>query len=258
MLSNNEQKERRSRINALAGTILFHALVIALLLLLALHASQPQAEDGVEVNLNYFAAKDTLADSLKTATVATDTTSASATEISAAKSDRPEVMPIRRMTRQDKQDEMLFPNAKKIIETPNERIVNPKIINQPVSAKKGEKNQQPSLPSMANSGNRPSGAVANQVELPPGIQVQLAGRGVVSISKPVFSPSVEGRIVVSIIVNNEGKVVFASSAGRGTNISDIHIRVQAEEAARKTSFVPDKNAPEGQKGTLTYILTRQK
>ncbi|MFA5972608.1 MAG: hypothetical protein WC780_09675 [Lentimicrobiaceae bacterium] len=54
MLSNKEQKERKSKIAAVAGTILFHVAMLLTLLLLALRTPLPlPGEEGVEENLGY-------------------------------------------------------------------------------------------------------------------------------------------------------------------------------------------------------------
>lgn len=54
MLSNKEQRERKSRMAAVAGTILFHALLLLILHLLTLRTTLPlPAEQGVEVEIGY-------------------------------------------------------------------------------------------------------------------------------------------------------------------------------------------------------------
>jgi len=73
--------------------------------------------------------------------------------------------------------------------------------------------------------------------------------------KPAYNVSEEGKIVVSIIVDNDGTVITAR-IGRGTNIDDPTLRSATIEAAQKTKFnkiTSDKN----QSGTITYIFNLQ-
>lgn len=82
----------------------------------------------------------------------------------------------------------------------------------------------------------------------------LNGRslGKSGLPKPQYDVQVEGKVVVTIRVNPEGKVI-ATSINRGTNTANPTLRKAAEEAARKARF----NAISGnqtQDGTITYYF----
>ncbi len=89
-----------------------------------------------------------------------------------------------------------------------------------------------------------------------GISFDLGGRKAHFLQKPSYNSVEEGRIVVSIKVNKLGKVTYASAGAKGTIISEISLRKQAEDAALKTVFAPDDKAPEEQRGTITYVFKK--
>ena len=69
---------------------------------------------------------------------------------------------------------------------------------------------------------------------------------------PVYNVQDEGRVVVTIVVNPEGKVI-ATSINKRTNTVNPALRRAAEEAARRARF----NAVSGvnnQSGTITYYF----
>ena len=91
-----------------------------------------------------------------------------------------------------------------------------------------------------------------------GISYDLGGRGARSLPKPTYNSPEQGKIVVSIIVNRQGQVTSASAGAKGTTISEINLRQQAENTARKTVFEPNADAPEEQRGTITYVFVKQR
>ena len=79
----------------------------------------------------------------------------------------------------------------------------------------------------------------------------LAGRNIKTLPKPSTQFNQEGKVVVNIQVNNEGKVISAT-VGEGTTVSDYQTRQVALEAARKAEFSPSENKI--QVGTITYTF----
>ena len=81
----------------------------------------------------------------------------------------------------------------------------------------------------------------------------LSGRK--ALSKPIKKPECqeEGTIVVSIEVNQKGKVTKAQTGGlRGSTSSAPCLEKAAKEAALKTTWNADGNAPPKQRGTIIY------
>jgi hypothetical protein len=266
MLSNNEQKERKSRIIAIVGTILFHALMLVVLLLLAFHTPLPlPGEEGVEVNLGYSddgmgdiqpevpalapnAAQPPSQNKVDEQMVTENNEETPAIEKNKKKDIKPSPIPVKKTT--------------PVVEKPKEPTVNQKAMypgkstktspggNQGITGKPGDQGKPNGTPGSPNyDGNGGKGD---------GISYDLGGRGSRSLPKPTYDSPEQGKIVVSIKVNREGKVTYASAGAKGTTISEINLRQQAESAARKTLFAADADAPEEQRGTITYVFVKQK
>lgn len=85
-----------------------------------------------------------------------------------------------------------------------------------------------------------------------GISYNLAGRGVQSLPVPKYDSQQEGRVVVRISVDRNGRVTQATAGVQGsTNLDQYLLRV-AREAALQARFEPKPDAPEIQTGTITY------
>lgn len=85
----------------------------------------------------------------------------------------------------------------------------------------------------------------------------LSGRK--ALSKPIQKPDCEeeGRVVVTIKVNQSGKVIKAEQ-GKGTTNSAPCLVDAAIKAASKTKWNPDDKAPSTQKGTIIYNFSLSK
>ena len=82
----------------------------------------------------------------------------------------------------------------------------------------------------------------------------LAGRTKVYIPLPTYKSNEQGRVIIQIWVNREGKVTRAEFQPKGSSTTNGNLVNKAKEAAMKASFNPDPNAPEEQKGTITYLF----
>ena len=85
-----------------------------------------------------------------------------------------------------------------------------------------------------------------------GVSFNLGGRGKKELVSPTASTPKVGKIVVEILVDKEGNVVQARAILQGTTISDENLKRKCVQAAKKCKFAADSNAPEVQKGTITY------
>ncbi len=90
-----------------------------------------------------------------------------------------------------------------------------------------------------------------------GISFSLGGRGSLSLFKPAYDSKEQGKVVVTIKVDRKGNVVSAVSGAKGTNVSDQTLWQLAKDAALKSRFKEDPDAPEMQMGTITYNFIRQ-
>ncbi len=80
----------------------------------------------------------------------------------------------------------------------------------------------------------------------------LKGRNKVALPPPTQCSS-KGKVVVSIRVDRNGRVVEAKLKRFESTVFDECNVNNALSAARKSTFTPDTNAPEIQEGTITYI-----
>ncbi|MCM1163098.1 MAG: hypothetical protein NC339_02445 [Muribaculaceae bacterium] len=79
----------------------------------------------------------------------------------------------------------------------------------------------------------------------------LGGRTIASWETPSSAP--KGTITVSVTVDRQGKVTAATyQSGTGAAAANIAARKSCVNAALKSRFSVDLNAPAAQKGTITY------
>jgi TonB family protein len=90
-----------------------------------------------------------------------------------------------------------------------------------------------------------------------GISYSLGGRGSLMLHKPPYDSKEQGRVVVTIKVDKNGNVTSAVAGAKGTNVSDQTLWQLAKDAALKSKFASDPNAPDTQVGTITYNFIRQ-
>ena len=83
----------------------------------------------------------------------------------------------------------------------------------------------------------------------------LQGRSATgSLPRPVYSVQNEGKVVVTIWVDNYGVVQKALAGAKGTTVTDNALWTAARNAAMKAHFSQSADAPALQQGTITYIF----
>ena len=82
----------------------------------------------------------------------------------------------------------------------------------------------------------------------------LAGRTAVSLPKPEYNSNQQGKIVVRIWVDQQGRVTRVEAPYKESTITTGTLVEQAKAAARRARFNASTNAPEEQIGTITYIF----
>jgi TonB family protein len=85
-----------------------------------------------------------------------------------------------------------------------------------------------------------------------GISYDLIGRTSRSLPKPSYNSVEQGRVVVSIWVNREGRITRVSAGAKGTTVTDPNLIRQAESAARQALFSANPDGPEEQIGKIIY------
>lgn len=84
----------------------------------------------------------------------------------------------------------------------------------------------------------------------------LGDRAALSKPKPAYNCQEEGKVVVEIKVDRNGKVVYASVAKGTTNTAEC-LTAKAIQAAYKTKWQPKEGAPIEQRGKITYHFILQ-
>jgi TonB family protein len=88
--------------------------------------------------------------------------------------------------------------------------------------------------------------------------VNLGGRSLVgTLPKPDYPVREEGRVIIEIRVDQQGRVVGASFRSRGSTTTNTALVAAAEQAALKARFDVNEDAPVTQTGTITYNFRLQ-
>ncbi len=85
-----------------------------------------------------------------------------------------------------------------------------------------------------------------------GVGYSLAGRKPKGLPKPTYNSNEQGRVVVKIVVDRNGKVISAIPGVKGSTTLDSSLLQAAKKAALSTTFDKKTSAPSKQTGTITY------
>ena len=254
-------KIEKSQIVGLATTLAIHALVIVLLVVLAMRTPLQEEESGIPVMLG-------------NAELAQGHTEAyQFTEVSSVKSDVPNISNAPQTQPQPQVDEPLvtqpdeptveMPTAEEIEAQKRaeaERQAAERAAQQMASAfgkgfemgSKGEATE----PATEGTQGVETGVSAAEKATGQGVlgTFDLNGRSISGDGLPVPINTVqdEGRVVVTITVSPEGKVI-ANSINRRTNTANPELRKAAEDAAKRAQF-NKIDAVDNQTGTITYYF----
>ncbi len=267
----NKMTNKKNKIKGIFGTILFHLLVLLVIIFFGLSTPLPlPGEEGVEVNLG---------------TSDQGTGRIQHEEPTPKKQETPPPTPPQQ---EEQKEDIITQKAEEapVIEENKEekKVEEEKPVEQPpqkVEEKPLEKPEQPKVdPRAIYKGKSTDGTGQNEGETGQpgdqgkphgdpdvnnhdglggagnGISYSLGGRGAKHLPKPSYISQEQGKIIVTIWVNKEGKVVKAVAGAKGTNIADLRLSKLTKEAALRSIFNPDPNAPDVQKGSITYNFIR--
>jgi len=83
----------------------------------------------------------------------------------------------------------------------------------------------------------------------------LKGRKIVQRPTPMTDPEDEGRVVVEIIVDETGRVIKATPGQRGSTTTSANLYSKARQAAMQARFNASPNGIKEQRGTYTFVFT---
>ena len=245
-------KEKKDKGIAVAGTILFHALAVLILFLMAFRTPLPlPGEEGVEVDLGMM--------------------DQGMGNIQPEKPAIPMAAQPQQQTNKNEED-IVTQNDDEAPAIEKPKNTKPKQ-EKPAEEPKPTVNQR----ALFKGNNNPQSGGSEGITGQPGDQgipnglagikkydgqggkgngtgYDLGGRGAKSLHRPNDDFSEEGIVVVDIWVNRQGKVTRAEVATKGTTVINSDMRQKATQAALRSSFAADPNAPEEQHGTITYTF----
>lgn len=244
--------KNKGKKKALMGTIMFHLLLLICFIFMGLkYQNPPPAEEGIAINFGFddFGSGDTepsISEPIETKVVPVESTDDISTqdveEVSVVK-EKPKETTIKPTetteVTEDKKEEKVV-NTKALY--PGKKENNS--TSQGVSSgdgNQGSENSNPDANSYTGGGNGYDGIAFN-----------LGGRTISEVKKPIYDSQAQGKVVVSIRVNQNGKVISANPGAKGSTTTNAYLYSKAKEAALKTTFNPKADAPNVQIGTIIY------
>ena len=247
-----DNKEKKDRGIAIAGTIAAHALIVLVLFLMAFRTPLPlPGEEGVEVDLGMM--------------------DQGMGYVQPEKPAIPQAAQPQQQPNQNK-EEIVTQNDDEAPSLEKPKNTKPKQ-EKPAEEPKPTVNQR----ALFKGNNDPQTGGSEGITGQPGDQgnpnglagikkydgqggrgngtgYDLGGRGAKSLHRPNDDFPEEGIVVVDIWVDRQGKVTRAEVATKGTTVIDSDMRQKAKQAALRSSFASDPNEPEEQHGTITYTF----
>ncbi len=269
-----EASRNKDKTRALAGTVVFHAMILIVFLLFGLTSPELPQERGVLVALGYTeegigdrqpltasppdpaptpASPETEPDPVVTqdteeSVAIPDATEETHTEATDTDTDRPGITPEPEEVVEEEPEEEPEPE-------PDPRAMFPG-----QDQRSTDQQQQGETEEDGDAGSLEGLIDADDLEDEEGgegIEYSLTGREANLLPKPDYTTPATGRVVVRIVVNRDGQVLRATAGARGTTTTDTTLHRVAEEAAKNARFNRTPSAPEEQTGTITYIFIRR-
>ena len=256
-------KPTKEQLTGAAVTLVVHALVVLLLVVLQLNATVLEEESGIPVTMG------------NTDFAKGYTESYQFTEVSSMKSEVPNIQNAPQTQPQPQVDEPLItqpdeptvdmPTAEELEAQKRaeaERQAAERAAQQMASAfgkgfEMGSKGQATDEPTQEGTQGIETGVSAADKQVGIGVQGtfdlndrSLTGDG---LPRPINTVQDEGRVVVTITVNPAGQVIATSINLRSTNNVNPELRKAAEDAARRARFNPIDGI-DNQTGTITYYF----
>jgi len=252
-------QEKNSR-NGVIGTILFHLLLLLIFIQFGMTYQDPPEENAGGMVINFGTTDEGMGDeqpsSSETSTTSENATTSETTtpssaqenalttteesvEINASQSNTTSQQTTTQQQTEQTVDENLT-NALNALNNPNNNSTGDG--NSNTAGDQGDPNGDP------NSSNYTGGGTGN------GVDFTLAGRSMVKVKKPNNPTQEDGKVVVEIVVDKNGKVIRATPGARGSSTTNTTLYKIAKEAALEARFNVKADAVAEQKGTMTFVF----
>ena len=247
-------KPTKNRRKAIIGTVLFHiALLLCFIFMGLTYQIPPPPEEGITINFGYqdFGSGSEQAEQIVEEQEITPqeivNNNPVVEDISTQDIEETPTTKLKEQLEKPKE-------VNKIEEKKPEPVVNTKALypgkkqnnsnSQGISEGQGDQGSQDGDP---NSNAYTGGGTGTN-----GIAYQLGGRTIAEIKKPNYDSQQQGKVVVTIRVDRNGKVISATPGAKGSTTTNAYLYSKAKEAALKTTFEANTTAPEIQVGTIIY------
>jgi TonB family protein len=281
----SNQDTSKNKLLALGGTILFHALLFLVFILIVFKTPIPPFPEtgGNGIEVNFGTSEDGMGDVQPEELTDASTTASTAEEVADPPIEistpvRPSARPI--LTQETEEAPSVVktePTENTTNTTATEPLSEPRKVNKKGlypganrdggSAAKGEGETNKPGDQGVKDGSRDSkyhGPGGGNGDTPGngtdglggegkgGPRYSLTNRKANSIPVPRAAFQEEGKVVVEITVDKNGNVIKAKPGVRGSTTSNPNLLDIARRAAMSAKFNPSADAPEEQKGTITY------
>ncbi len=170
--------------------------------------------------------------------------------------DLPSPPPVQSVSQEEVVEEPLIDERSEVaIPTPVQEV-------QEVQERPREVNQRAIFPGRTQSSDAVSQGESTKEEIgnagdvsgsPDGVEYTLTGRSIVGeLPKPDYRENVTGKIIVDVVVNEEGRVTRATYRAQGSTTNNSALIDAARAAALKARFTESDSFVQG--GTITYIF----
>lgn len=247
-------KPTKNRRKAIIGTVLFHiGLLLCFIFMGLTYQIPPPPEEGITINFGYqdFGSSSEQPEQIVEEQEITPqeivNNNPVVEDISTQDIEETPTTKLKEQLEEPKE-------VNKIEEKNPEPVVNTKALypgkkqnnsnSQGISEMQGDQGSQDGDP---NSNAYTGGGIGTN-----GVAYQLGGRTIAEIKKPNYDSQQQGKVVVTIRVDRNGKVISATPGAKGSTTTNAYLYSKAKEAALKTTFEANTDAPEIQVGTIIY------
>ena len=235
----------RRHIYGVIGTLAFHLILLSIFLLAELKTSKMPKDEGIILDFTEQPPPKLPEPEIEKEKTATASSAQSADQGSnRAVNDASKAKPTR--------DKFFDESYKKEIEQAK-ALVND--VNKTLSQKIPEIGDI-KMPEETTEGMKPEDIKNTIYKGKSNIHYSLENRYHVRLPIPIYLAQGGGEVTVDIVVDRSGQVISAEPRPN-PNISDPMLMAYAKKAALNTEFNSDPNAPEKQRGTITYNFVPQ-
>lgn len=252
-------QEKNSRAGVI-GTILFHLLLLLLFIQFGMTYQDPPEENAGGMVINFGTSDEGMGDvqpsssenttTSENATTSETTTPSSAQENALTTTEESVEMNASQNTTTTTNQNTTTQQTEQTVDENLSNALN--VLNNPNNNSTGDGNtgtpgDQGDESGHPNSSNYTGGGTGN------GVDFTLAGRSMVKVKKPNNPTQEDGKVVVEIVVDKNGKVIRATPGARGSSTTNPTLYKISKEAALEARFNVKADAPAEQKGTMTFV-----